>query len=72
MENNPDERFSFTSNPFSHDVVNLDNDSILHTPVPQASSTIDQHNRTLTRQVCRLCFLTCECCSNNIVMFVFK
>jgi len=72
MENNPDVRFSFTAPiRLSPDVENLDNDSILHTPVPQASSTIDQHNHTLTRQVCRLTVLIFEHCFSAL-MFVVK
>jgi len=56
MENNPDMRFSLTAPVrLCPDEENLDSDSILRTPVPQASSTIDQNNHTLTGQVCRMC-----------------
>jgi len=57
MEKNQDVKFSFTAPAHvSHNVENLDIDSILHTPVPQASSTIDQNNHTLTRQFAEFMF----------------
>ena len=72
MESNQGSKLSFTAPVrHSHDVENLDSDSLLLTPVPQASSTLDQNNQTLTRLVRWLCILNFECCPSQCCLIEY-